>query len=157
MTEVSDTPDSHHSKKSIGGEPRRKRLADWVDRFNLAENVVKATPFHWEASNCGHAMVVISEAVSGEESPLRPYCEGFSDYKGYRKALKADGFDDMVSVMRAHRDEISVAMAQRGDLCVIEYSGDQHGGWISGNFAVARTEEGIIHLPRSSAIAAFAI
>ncbi len=96
------------------------RHADWEDRLNDVVAKHQAMPGEWGKSDCWIMAMDAIEAVTGERilPHLQSYATEAEGYKVFRKA----GFKETVeeALAEALGDPISPALAQRGDVGVIE-------------------------------------
>ncbi|MGF7160121.1 hypothetical protein FHS85_001744 [Rhodoligotrophos appendicifer] len=131
------------------------RVLNWPERLFDAIRSHEARPFEWAVSDCwGMAMDVV-KAMTGHE----PFASArkYKSARGARGALHRRGFATIVHALAAEFEEVPPAMAQRGDLGVIEVEHEQAAAICEGVMFVAKARTGVIRVPRSHVIQAFRV
>lgn len=111
-----------------------KRIPGWRGRLDKALTDARK-PFAWGSHDCCLGLVGPAvEAVTGEDIGA-PFRGQYSTAIGAIKALKAAGYDDLISLVAAHCPEAHPSQARIGDVAAFK-SGDT--GWALGVVIGAR-------------------
>jgi hypothetical protein len=102
------------------------KLPGWEKRLNAVVATHQASPGDWGVSDCFTIPDDAVEAVTGEK--MYQDVRGYKTEAGAAKQLRKHGFENVRQAFSAKFDEIPVAMAQRGDIGVIERDGSFSGG-----------------------------
>lgn len=103
------------------------RVDGWERRLKLAVEKHMALPSEYGVSDCFLIVRDCVEACTGEV--IYPSADGYKTPAGIAKKLMQHGFETMEDALRAKFPvEIAPAMAQRGDVGVVERSGVVTGG-----------------------------
>ena len=94
------------------------RLEDWPERLIDQIQRHSTIPFEWGKSDCVTFPMDCVSAMTGED-PSRDH-RHYSTPRGAAKALAKNGFASVGDAFAAHFEEIPPAMAQRGDIGVVE-------------------------------------
>lgn len=132
------------------------RLPGWEKRLNAVVAAHQVLPGDWGVSDCFIIPDDAVEAVTGEK--MYPDARGYKTEAGAAKQLRKHGFDNVRQAFAAKFSEIPVAMAQRGDIGVIERDGAFSGGVFTAIGFMSRAHGGPIEfVPTSSVAAAFKV
>lgn len=131
------------------------RLPDWRQR--LIDHIVAtaAEPFKPGAHDCALAAANAVKAMTGKD-----YARGFRGYRtvaeGLRK-LKAKGYEDHVALVAEHFEEIPPAMAQVGDIAVVQGDDGLALAIVQGELLYVTGPQGRALVPLTSAMRAFRV
>lgn len=132
------------------------RLSGWEKRLNAVVAAHQALPGDWGVSDCFIIPDDAVEAVTGEK--MYPDARGYKTEAGAAKQLRKRGFDNVRQAFAAKLDEIPVAMAQRGDIGVIERDGAFSGGVFTAIGFMTRSHSGPVEfVPIDRVTAAFKV
>ncbi|QRM43978.1 hypothetical protein [Rhizobium sp. BG4] len=132
------------------------RLPGWEKRLNAVVAAHQALPGEWGVSDCFIIPDDAVEAVTGEK--MYPDASGYKTEAGAAKQLRKRGFDNVRQAFAAKLDEIPVAMAQRGDIGVIERDGAFSGGVFTAIGFMTRSHAGPVEfVPIDRVTAAFKV
>lgn len=118
----------------------------WETRLLDEVALWSAKPFAWTSdADCaafGRACLV---AMAGHH----PFgaIPRYSTRVGAARALKAKGHADLHAALAAHFEEVHVALAQRGDLGLVQHDGQDAIAVNLGSQWVARAEQGVFVVP----------
>jgi len=132
------------------------RLPGWEKRLNAVVAAHQALPGEWGVSDCFIIADDAVEAVTGEQ--MYPGARGYKTDAGAAKQLRKHGFESVRQAFAGKFDEIPVAMAQRGDIGVIERDGAFSGGVFTAIGFMTRAHGGPIEfVPIDRVTAAFKV
>ena len=131
------------------------RLPDWRQR--LIDHVVEtaAEPFAPGKHDCALAAANAVKAMTGKD-----FARGFRGYKtiaGGMKKLKAAGYEDHIALAAEHFEEIPPAMAQVGDIAVVQGDGGLALAIVQGELIYVAAPGGRALVPLTSALRAFRV
>lgn len=131
-----------------------KRVDGWEKRLKLAVQKHMALPSKFGVSDCYLLPDDVVEAVTGE----RIYSDVvYTTEQGAAKQLIAHGFKTVEDAFAAKFEAVHPAMAQRGDIGVIESDGVICGGVFTANGFVARDPNKLVQVPLSRVKTAFKV
>jgi hypothetical protein len=96
-----------------------KRVDDWQIMLVNEVSRLEGTAFKWGTNDCFSLMMSMVEAITGD----RPYKSvKYKSYRGSIGQLKKRGFKNLEEAIAAKFVRVPFALAQRGDLVVINDS-----------------------------------
>lgn len=134
---------------------RPKRKPEW--RVALTDYIVAtaAAPFEPGKVDCGLWAAGAVKAMTGTD--LARGLRGYRTIKGGLKKLKAGGHDDHVALAAARLEEIPPAMAQVGDVAVVDGDDGPALGIVQGEMIYVAAPQGRALVPLTSARRAFRV
>jgi hypothetical protein len=123
-------------------------LARAIERHSLL-------PFEWGVSDCFMMATDAAEAATG--SPVLAEYRRYTTEVGAARVMRRAGVEDVGNILALHLTPIAPALAQRGDLGVIERDGTIAAGvFTSFGFAV-KAQHGVFYEPVTSVARAFKV
>lgn len=114
-------------------------------------------PFDYAGSNCVTLMIDAVEALTGER-PFDHHIAGVRTAAGYRKRLsRAAAGGNLADFLALHFRPVPPSFAQRGDLCIIQRDGIEHGAVMLDDVAVGKSERGLMRCDRAMITKAFRV
>lgn len=95
------------------------RLPDWRQRLLLHVEAARRKPFAYGRHDCATFAAGAVAAMTGVD-PAAELRGRYSTLTGGLKAVRRAGYLDAVDMVRAQFEEVSPAMAQVGDIAVVE-------------------------------------
>ena len=131
------------------------RLPDWVKRLNAVVAKHLALPSQYGVSDCYIIADDGVEAVTGER--MYAGALGYKTEAGAARKLRQHGFETVRDAFAAKFEEIPVALAQRGDIGVIDRDGVLSGGVFTGVGFMTRGVGAVEFVPASAVSHAFKV
>ena len=130
------------------------RILGWEQR--LAETVQRhgEAAFAWGVSDCLTLAVDALEAVTGSREPLEQYLR-YSTETGAARVIRSSGYTSVEDGFAVHFEDVPPALAQRGDLGVIERDGETAAGVFTGIGFAVRGKTGLLYEPITAVKRAF--
>lgn len=128
------------------------RISGWEKRLNAVVAKHQALPSEWGGSDCYIIPDDAVEALTG--SVMYPEARGYRTEAGAAKALRRHGFINVREALAAKFEEIPSALAQRGDIGVIERNGVFSGGVFTVAGFMTRAHGGPVEFIPASAVTA---
>lgn len=128
------------------------RYPDWQSRLQAAVAARQREPFAWGSQDCCLFVCDCIEAMTGHDPA--------ADVRGYHTAREAAELVQRLGGMRAigasrFGAEIAPALAQVGDVGLVEQDGRESLALCGGSHWVAVGEGGLVALPMNAALAAW--
>lgn len=133
------------------------RLEGWEKRLAQVVQRHAAEPFDWGTSDCATLMVDAHEALTGSKGEFGKYLTGYKTAAGSVRRLAKFGFATMGDLIAAHLEEVPPSFARRGDVVIVDHLGADHGAVMLDEWAVGKSEDGIIRVDRRFVRRAFRI
>ncbi len=131
------------------------RLPYWNQRLRAYLRAVHQMPFGYGTNDCGTFTAGAIKAMTGQD-PMRGY-RGYRTLKGAMRKLQAKGHADHVALAAALYPECPPALAQVGDLAVVQGKDGLALGIVQGSRIYAVGADGLGVVPLTAAIRAFRI
>jgi hypothetical protein len=131
------------------------RLPGWERRLNAAVAKHQALPSAYGISDCYLIADDGVEAVTGER--MYPKALGYKTEAGAARRLRQHGFDTVRDAFAAKFPMIPVALAQRGDIGIIDRDGVLSGGLFTSIGFMTRGAEAVEFVPASAVAFAFKV
>lgn len=131
-----------------------ERIENWDFALFNALVAAEAKPFSWADGGCVALAVDCITAITGQEPFERPCLTDALDAKRW---LHRNGFDTLGDAIAANLEEVPIAFAGRGDIGVVDRDGFQTAAVCDGLHWVARSEAGLVRLPRAAVTRAFRV
>lgn len=131
------------------------RTIGWEKRLNAVVAKHQALPSEYGVSDCYLIADDGVEALTGER--MYPDAIGYKTEAGAGKKLRQHGFANVKDAFAAKFSEIPVALAQRGDIGVIDRDGVFSGGLFTSIGFMTRGVEAVEFLPASAVAHAFKV
>lgn len=133
------------------------RVDGWEKRLTAVFIRHHAAPFDYAGSNCVSLMADAIEALTGRR-PFDELIHGVENAQQYRRRIaRACGKASLSHFLSLHFDEIPPTYAQRGDLCIIDVDGDEHGAVMSDDTVLAKSRTSMMRCSRSMITRAFKV
>lgn len=131
------------------------RREDWPERLMETIQRHAALPFGWGASDCFLLPMDCVEAMTGVD----PWANerGYSTEAGAAKRLRKHGFETVADAFAATFEEISPALAQRGDIGIVDSPRGPAGVVFFDAGAIGKAETGVRRVSRSLVLRAFKV
>lgn len=117
---------------------------DWHNRLIAVIRAAEKRPFLWGEHDCCLFAADCAEAMTGENF-ANGWRGTYDSETGAKKALLRGG-GSLENVLAKYLDEVSVKMAQRGDIAVVENAGTRCAGVIYGGAVWVPGETGLVCL-----------
>ena len=114
-----------------------RRLPDWRTRLSVHIAAHRIRPFAYGEHDCATFAAGAVQAVTGSDPAAG--LTGYTTRAGGLRRLRRNGLEDHVAFVASRFAEIPVALAQQGDLAVIEAAGGLSLGVVCGAFVLAPT------------------
>ncbi|MDQ0558302.1 hypothetical protein QO004_000075 [Rhizobium mesoamericanum] len=131
------------------------RVPGWEKRLNAVVAKHQALPSQYGVSDCYIIPDDAVEAVTGER--MYPDALGYRTDAGAAKKLRQHGFATVRDAFAAKYPEIPPAIAQRGDIGVIDRDGVLSGGLFTSIGFMTRGVDTVEFLPASAVAYAFKV
>jgi hypothetical protein len=131
------------------------RLKGWERRLAAVVARHRELPFAWGASDCFLLPLDAIVALTGRD----PW-SGLHDYSSRLSAarrLAAQGYSSLADAFADKLAEIPPALAQRGDVGVVEDGGALCGALVAAAGFVGKSEAGLVSIPRERVQRAFRV
>ncbi|MGE4339266.1 MAG: hypothetical protein AB7E55_25315 [Pigmentiphaga sp.] len=131
------------------------RVADWPERMIDVIRGHELMSFSLGRSDCWCLAMDVVRAVTGSD----PYAKArrYSTAVGSRRVLRTEGFTSIEQALAAAFEAVPPALAQRGDLGVIETPEGQAACVCEGVLWVGKGPAGVTRFSRDRVIAAFKV
>jgi hypothetical protein len=133
------------------------RLIGWEDRFQAVIAHHGSCPLLWGVSDCFVMPMDDALALTGVD----PWAaeRRYRSAGGALRALRRNGFGNVVEAFAAHYAEVAPSFARRGDIGVADYPGAVLGGGVVvlGADVIGKGEQGVVRLPRARLLRAFRV
>ena len=127
------------------------RREDWPERLAAFVEARLDMPFQWGPNDCSSFGAAAVVAMTGELPALPTYA-------GERDALRLIAERSLrARVGEVMGDEIAVAFAQRGDIGLLDVAGRETVAVCLGDLFAVPGTEGVLMLPRESALCAWRV
>lgn len=117
---------------------------DWNKRLLTVIKAAEKRPFSWGEHDCCLFAADCAKAMCGEDFAAE-FRGTYNSATGAKKALLRAG-GTLEKVLGKYLDEVPVALAQRGDVAVVENSAGKCAGVIYGGAVWAPGESGLVCL-----------
>lgn len=132
------------------------RVQDWPVRMLDAIRDHQRQPFAWGTSDCMQMVCDAAGAMTG----ARPYAatRGAYDSKhGAARCLAEHGFASIVEALAAVYEEVPPALAQRGDIGILQTEGLTAALVCEGRYFIGKSPDGALAVPRHKILKAFRV
>ncbi len=134
------------------------RLHDWPHRLAAVVERHSTEPFAWGTSDCLVLVDDVHQALTGAAvAPDDPWRGAYKTKRGAAGQIRRRGHESLEAVLRAHLPEVPPALAQRGDVGVVDHDGVTGCAVCLGGVWLAKHEAGTLTLPRTAIKTAFHI
>lgn len=131
------------------------RLPGWEKRLNAVVAKHMALPSSYGSSDCYIITDDGVEAVTGDR--MYPDALGYTTETGAARKLRQHGFETVRDAFAAKFPEIAQALAQRGDIGVVDRNGVLSGGVFTSIGFMTRGPSSVEFLPASQVSSAFMV
>lgn len=114
-------------------------------RFEIADPVIQeelAKPYTYGAADCFFFGCRIADAFDETRGLVKLYSGSYRTLMGAQKALRKRGFKSTADLFATHLEAIAPALAQYGDLVVLQLADGEHVGVCLGQRFLTKTERG---------------
>jgi len=131
------------------------RAPGWETRFVETIEAHSSQPFVWGASDCWCFSMDVVQALTGADPWA--HARRYRTRIGAARILKAEGFSSVADAVAATFAPVPVSMAWRGDLAIVDSEDGPVVAVVEGVQLVAKSEAGLIRLPRAMARQTFRV
>ncbi|MCU0826661.1 MAG: hypothetical protein MUE52_04485 [Tabrizicola sp.] len=132
------------------------RLPDWNPRLSAYLAEITPVAFRMGSQDCALFAAGAVRAMTGYD-PAAPFRGTYTDLKSGLKRLRAAGFESHIEIADKLFQRIHPAMAQVGDLALIEVPDGMALGIVAGETLACLSPAGLGHLPRAAAVATWSV
>lgn len=129
-----------------------------MDRNSLVLNTIQnelSKPYEYGVADCFMMACAVVDVVSGTNH-CEVYAGRYTSLKGAQKALRIEGHKSLVGFWGELLDPISPALAQYGDIAVVDINGVEHCAVCFGDF-ISKEKTGQTRFALSDVKAAFKV
>ena len=131
------------------------RVKHWPDRLEDIIAAYQGGVFIWGVRDCFRLTMDVAKALTGAD----PYAdlEPYDSEMGAARRLVERGFASLGDALAAVMPEVPPALAQRGDVGVVDEAGTDAGVVVIGTDVVGMSQRGLTRVPRSRLVRAFRV
>jgi hypothetical protein len=119
-----------------------QRLPDWKPRLTAWLSTIARKPFAHGEHDCALFVAGAIEAMTGED-PAARLRGRYTTARGGMRVLRREGFEDHVAVVAALLEDTPPAMAQVGDIAVVDAAEGPALGIVAGAEVLVLSPQGL--------------